>query len=384
MDFDLPAEDDPRRLEIRAWLASNPRPAARELRDAGYVVPHWPEPWGLDATIEHRHIIEEELRTADIDLPDNPIGIGWAGPTILAGGTDEQRRRFLPPLLSGEEYWCQLFSEPGAGSDLAGLSTRALRDGDEYVINGQKIWTTWAHRADWGILLARTDPAAPKHKGISYFLIDMRSPGIEIRPIVEMTGHAYFNEVFFADVRLPLANRIGSEGEGWAYANITLGNERVSLSAGGVLWGMGPTTNEFIDKVRTEGGIADPVLRQRAADVYVQGRIIDLLGYRIITKIQQGQGAATVAAIKKYIADRHGQELMNLAADLRGPDAMLGIDDEDSDVRDVWHWGFLFSRALTIGGGTTEVLRNIIGERILGLPKEPPPVLHDVTAGGRR
>ncbi len=369
MDFELPAHDDPRRLAVRAWLAEHPRPSGAELRDAGYVVPHWPPPWGLGADIEHQMIIGEEL--ASVTMPDNPIGIGWAAPTILAGGTPEQQVRFLPPLLSGEEYWCQLFSEPDAGSDLASLRTTAVRDGDEYVVDGQKIWTTWAHEADWGILIARTDPAAPKHQGISYFLVDMRSEGIEIRRITEMTGQSHFNEVFFTDVRVPATNRVGEEGDGWKLANVTLGNERVSLSEGGVLWGMGPSTDDFFAGVRAGGGSADPVARQRAADLYIEGRILRLLGYRIITQIKQGESPATAAALKKLIADQHGQKVMNLAKDLRGTAGMTGHQGTDAEARDIWHWGFLFSRALTIGGGTSEVLRNIIGERILGLPKEP-------------
>ncbi len=370
MDFDLPAQDDPRRIEVREWLRLHPRPTGTDLRDAGYVVPHWAPPWGLGADIEHQMILDEEL--AEVAFPDNPIGIGWAAPTILAGGTEEQKDRFLPPLLSGEEYWCQLFSEPGAGSDLASLTTRAERDGDTYVINGSKIWNTWAHQADWGILLARTDPEAPKHHGITYFLLDMSLPGVETRKIREMTGQSHFNEVFLTDVRVPVEHRIGQEGEGWMFANVTLGNERVTLSEGGVLWGMGPTAEEFFDMLRSQG-VADSLHRQRAAEIYTEARILRLLGYRIATQIKAGESPATVAALKKFVADQHGQKLMSLAKDLRGSAGLVGPQHEGAEHEDVWHWGYLFSRALTIGGGTTQVLRNIIGERILGLPKEPQP-----------
>src|SRR4051795_5689608 len=188
MDFDLPGEDDPRRAEVRAWLDANPNPTGRQLADAGYVAPHWPRPWGLDADPIHQLIIDDELRRAGARRPANPIGIGWAGPTILHAGSQEQKDRYLQPLLAGEEIWCQLFSEPGAGSDLANLSTRAVRDGDTYVINGQKVWTSLAHYSQFGILIARTNPDAPKHQGISYFVCPMHAEGVEVRPIKNMQG----------------------------------------------------------------------------------------------------------------------------------------------------------------------------------------------------
>ena len=188
MDFDLPPDDDPRRTEIRAWLAGHPAPSGRDLAEAGLVAPHWPRPWGLDADPVHQLLVDDELRRAGVRRPVNPIGIGWAGPTILHAGTDEQKDRYLTPLLAGEEMWCQLFSEPGAGSDLAALGTRAVRDGDEWVVTGQKIWTSLAQFATFGILIARTDPDVGKHNGISYFVCPMDAPGITIRPIIEMTG----------------------------------------------------------------------------------------------------------------------------------------------------------------------------------------------------
>ena len=185
--------------------------------------------------------------------PINPIGIGWAGPTLMYAGTEEQKERWLWPLLSGEEFWCQLFSEPGAGSDLASLTTRAARDGDHYVVNGQKVWTSYAHIAKWGILLARTDPTATKHNGISYFVCPMDAPGIDIRPLIDMTGEHAFNEVFFTDVRIPADHLIGPEHGGWDLAKVTLGNERVSLSGEGALWGMGPTADDLVDLVEGRG-----------------------------------------------------------------------------------------------------------------------------------
>ena len=246
MEFQLPAADDPRRVVVRDWIDTHPNPSGRVLAEAGYVAPHWPAPFGLDADPIHQIIIDDELAKAGIRRPANPIGIGWAGPTIMFAGTDEQKQKYILRLLSGEDFWCQLFSEPNSGSDLANLGTRAVRDGDEYIVNGQKIWTSGAQHAKYGILIARTNPDAPKHKGVSYFICPMDLPGIEIRPIKEMTGASTFNEVFFTDVRIPAANLVGEQDEGWRLAKVTLGNERVSLSTGGVLWGSGPTALEML------------------------------------------------------------------------------------------------------------------------------------------
>src|SRR3954454_2068064 len=280
MDFDLPGDDDPRRLEVRSWLESHPGAAGRELAEAGYVAPHWPRPWGLDADPIQQLVIDDELRRAGVRRPMNPIGIGWAGPTILYAGTQEQKDRYLMPLLAGEELWCQLFSEPGAGSDLANLSTRAVRDGDTYVINGQKVWTSLAHFAKFGILIARTNPDAPKHKGVSYFICPMDTPGITIRPLVEMTGAHMFNEVFFDDVRIPAANLVGEENEGWSLAKVTLSNERVSLSTGGALWGAGQTASELFDLVRSRARVGAPFLRQRLAQMFIEDEILRLIRLR--------------------------------------------------------------------------------------------------------
>lgn len=359
MDFLLPPDDDPRRLAVRRWLAAHPEPDPAALAEAGYVQPGWPPPWGLGADIEHQLIIAEELDRVGVDPhAHNPIGIGWAGPTILAAGTQAQKRRFLGPILTGEEFWCQLFSEPGSGSDLASLTTRARRDGGVYVINGQKIWNSYADQADFGILLARTDPDAPKHRGISYFICPMDLPGIEVRPIRQMTGDWEFCEVFFTDVAIPADLLVGEENRGWSLAKITLGNERVSLSTGGVLWGRGPTTGEIVDRLR-----GDRRLRERLVRLWMEGEVLRLLGYRVVSRLLAGELPGPEAAVKKLIADRHGQEAMNLAKDARGASGMLHADD--------WDWGFLFSRALTIGGGTAEVLRNIIAESLLGLPRDP-------------
>jgi alkylation response protein AidB-like acyl-CoA dehydrogenase len=327
------------------------------------VAPHWPKPWGLEADPIHQLIIDDELRRAKVSRPSNQIGIGWGGPTILHAGTEAQKDRYLMPLLAGEEIWCQLFSEPGAGSDLANLRTRAVRDGDEWVVNGQKIWTSMAHLAKFGILIARTDPDAPKHQGISYFICPMDTPGIEVRPIVEMTGVHMFNEVFFTDARIPAENLVGDENGGWSLAKVTLGNERVSLSSGGVLWGMGPTAFDLLDRVRSDGGCADPLLRQRLARLHTEATLLDLIRLRTVSARIKGEPPGAEASIRKILADEHGQRTMGLAKDLVGAAGMLGAPDE-------WGYGFLFAPALTVGGGTGEVQRNIVAERVLGLPHD--------------
>jgi len=388
MDFQLPAEDDPRRLAVREWLAAHPSPTGRQLAEAGYVVPHWPAPWGLGADAIHQLIIDDELHRAKVRRPTNPIGIGWAGPTILYAGTAEQHQRYLLPLLSGEEFWCQLFSEPGAGSDLANLGTRAVRDGDEFVVNGQKIWTSGAQYAKYGILIARTDPDVAKHKGVSYFICPMDLPGIEIRPITEMTGGHTFNEVFFTDVRIPAANLVGDLHDGWRLAKVTLGNERVSLSTGGELWGNGPTATELIDSIREMGPVTDPHMRQRIASVYIEHQLLDLIRLRTLTAALKGQQPGPEASIRKLLADEHGQHVMALARDYIGANGMLAGGDggafvPGTDTKSLgpekpeggllhpgWYDGFMFSQALTIGGGTFAVQRNIIGERVLGLPHD--------------
>ena len=374
MDFDLPGHDDPRRQEVRRWLAEHPEPSPEQLARAGLVAPHWPRPWGLEADPEHQLVIDDELRAAGVVRPTNTIGIGWAGPTLLHAGTEEQRERYLWPMLTAEEIWCQLFSEPGAGSDLASLTTRAERDGDEYVVNGQKVWTSFGHVARFGILIARTDPDAPKHQGISYFICDMAAPGVEVRPIVEMTGGHTFNEVFLTDVRIPVANLVGEENGGWALAKVTLANERVSLSGEGALWGRGPTIDDLLAVIGRAGGIGDPVLRQRVAQCYTHAQILRLLRMRTVSAAIRGETPGPEASVRKLLADDHGQELMALAKDLCATSGMLTTGAPLGDDPGIWHFGYLFSQALTIGGGTGEVQRNIVAERALGLP-------HDIDPG---
>ena len=370
MDFDLPGDDHPDRRSVRDWLREHPQASGRQLAEAGYVAPHWPAPWGLDADPIQQLVIDDELKRAGVGRPMNPIGIGWAGPTILHAGSQEQKDRYLMPLLSGEEVWCQLFSEPEAGSDLANLGTRAVRDGDEYVVNGQKIWTSLAQFSAYGILIARTDPDQPKHQGVSYFICPMDTPGIEIRPIIEMTGGQTFNEVFLTDVRIPAENLVGEENRGWSLAKVTLGNERVSLSSGGALWGHGPNAEDLLDVVRDHGRVDDPRLRQRLARLHIESELLRLIRLRTVTAAIKGQPPGPESSIRKVMADEHGQHIMELAKDLAGT---AGVRDDVGPFggdADLWAHGFLFAPALTVGGGTGVVQRNIIGERVLGLPHD--------------
>ncbi len=397
MDFDLPGDDDPRRLEVRAWLAEHPEPSNADLSEAGYIVPQWPRPWGLDADPRHQLIIDDELRRGGVTRTastTNAIGVGWAAPTILLAGSDWQRERFLPKIFSGEETWCQLFSEPDSGSDLASLATRAARDGDEYVINGSKIWSSGAHHADYGILIARTDPDVPKHKGISYFLVPMDLPGITLSPIVDMTTAHSFNQTFFDDVRLPADHLVGAEGDGWRLAKVTLANERVSLSSSGSMWGTGPSANNLLDLIRSGPPVTDPVLRQRIAALHIEAEVLRLNRLRTLSARLSGRTPGEEASVQKIMGDEHGQHVMELAKDLTGAAGMLegsgpsgavpagarsgatdinfprGDHSQFPDTDPVWHYGYLFAPALTLGGGTFAVQRNIVAEQVLGLPRD--------------
>jgi alkylation response protein AidB-like acyl-CoA dehydrogenase len=240
-------------------------------------------------------------------------------------------------------------------------------------VNGQKVWTTFAHLARWGILLARTDPDADDHAGVSYFVVDMRTPGIEVAPIKQMDGNADFNQVFLEDVRLPAADLVGTEHDGWRLAKVTLGNERVSLSGEGALWGQGPTADDVLDLVRANGGVHDPSLRQRLADLYVESEVLRLIRLRTLSARVRGLEPGPEASVRKALADEHGQKVMAAALDLAGTGALLTDVGPFAAHTELWSQGYLYSRALTIGGGTSEVQRNIIGERVLGLPRDVPP-----------
>ncbi len=403
MDFDFPPDDDPRRVAVREWRAAHPDPTQQDLADAGYVVPHWPEPWGLSADPIHQIIISQELKglrprrspNSTGTVGSNAIGIGWAAPTILLAGTEEQKQRYLPKIFNHEEIWCQLFSEPDAGSDLAALATRAVKDGDEYVINGSKIWSSGAHGAHMGILIVRTDPEAPKHRGISYFACPMDTPGLSMTPIVDMTTAHSFNQVFFDDMRLHESMRIGDEGDGWRLAKVTLANERVSLSSAGSLWGEGPSSENLIDLLRESGGVTDPVMRDKVARMHCNAEVLRLNRLRTLSAKLQGRTPGTEASVQKLMADEHGQEVMEIAKEIQGTSGMLdgsgpagpvpagmrtgateinfpaGEESPFPEGGPIWAYRYLFSPALTLGGGTWAVQRNIVAEYVLGLPREP-------------
>jgi alkylation response protein AidB-like acyl-CoA dehydrogenase len=365
VEMDLPPDAEPLRSAIRtelAAIAAAPRAEqAGQLAAGGWVTPHLPQPWGRGAGPLEQIVIDQEMRAARLRAPGLAIG-AWVVPALVQYGTPQQQQRFLPATLRGEIIWCQLFSEPGAGSDLAGLSTRAARADGGWRLTGQKIWTSLAKDAAWAICIARTDPGAPRHDGITYFLVDMSSPGIEVRPLREMTGDALFNEVFIDDVFVPDDMVVGEVNGGWRVARTTLANERVSLSRS---WTFGCGVPELLEAAR-EAGLApgDPLFGQTGALV-CEGHAIDLLGMRVTLKQLSGTEPGATGSVRKLLGMRHAQQVAELAWSMAGPDAAAG------GTR--WSRAVLFTRALTIGGGTTDIQLNIIGERILGLPRDPDP-----------
>jgi alkylation response protein AidB-like acyl-CoA dehydrogenase len=301
----------------------------------------------------------------------NPIGYGMGAPTVVTHGSEEQKRRYLRPLFTGEEVWCQLFSEPGAGSDVAGLSTRAVRDGDEWVVNGQKVWTTLAHLARWGMLIARTDPEQPKHKGMTYFVIDMHQPGVEVRPLFQITGEAEFNEVYFTDARVPDAERLGDIGEGWRVSLTTLMNERVSI--GGSIQPRGGGFIGEVVKVWKAQGHTDPVKRDRLMQLWIRAEILRLTNIRA-SQLRAVGNPGPEGSISKSAMAELNKHLGEFAVELLGADGMLFPTGYPMDrPKTAMMWGnpqqaFLRMRANSIEGGTTEIMKNILGERVLGLP----------------
>ena len=365
ISIDLPPDAEPLRAQVRAELAeiAAARPADRHgrLAEGGWVVPHLPRPWGRDAGPLEQLVIAEEMRAAGLRAPGLAIG-AWVVPALVQYGTTEQQERFLPPTLRGELIWCQLFSEPGAGSDLAGLSTRAERAEGGWRLTGQKIWTSLAKEAAWAICVARTDPDAPRHDGISYFLVDMTSPGVQVRPLREMTGDALFNEVFLDEVFVPDDLVVGGVNQGWRVARTTLANERVSLSQS---WTFGCGNPELIEAVHGLGAGAGQAVLERAGRLVAEGHAIDLLGMRVTLKQLSGTEPGATGSVRKLLGMRHAQRVAEECWSLTGPDGAVG------GTR--WSRAVLFTRALTIGGGTTDIQLNIIGERILGLPRDPAP-----------
>ena len=332
---------------------------------------------GLDASPKLQEIVDEALERAGRRYPwmRNAMGIGMCGPTIVARGTREQQERFLRPIFTAEEIWCQLFSEPGAGSDVAGLATRAERDGDEWVVNGSKIWTSMAHKARFGLLLARTDPEAPKHKGLTAFIIDMHQPGVEVRPIRSMAGASGFNEVFFTNATTPDSMRVGEVGDGWRTANATLMNERVSIGSEVAPQGSGPIAGAVAAWKRC--GTRSPVMRDRLMRLWVDAEVLRLGSLRAQARREKGVPGPE-GSVLKLLSGRVLTGVSELVVDLMGPDGTVLSSpytrdqlDEGEVMRGDPVLSFVGAPGGTIAGGTTQIQMNIIGERVLGLPREP-------------
>ena len=340
------------------------------IGSAGYVAPAWPKEYGgLGVAPRIGAAIARTLGRYRIPRFNNPVGVDLAGPAILRWGTDEQKHRFVPAIARYEDIWCQLFSEPGAGSDLAGLATRAERDGDAWSVRGQKVWTSLGDIARYGLLLARTDPHVPKHKGITAFVIPMAHPGVTVRPLRQITGDAEFCEVFFDDARIDDSMRLGPVNEGWRVAISVLMNERQSIGGtDGALPGT-VTGRSVMALIERHAPVVDPALRQRLAQAYIEDRLVTLTRQRAAARRRAGQAPGPEASISKLFFSEHTQRLQNLAVDLEGTAGQAWPDGDRWLQNTVW--SFLRVRSKTIAGGTSEVQRNILGERVLGLPKEP-------------
>ncbi|MFP3906499.1 MAG: acyl-CoA dehydrogenase family protein [Acidimicrobiales bacterium] len=346
--------------------------------DLGLAWVHFPEGYGgLGLSPKLQNLVNARL--AEVHAPSpyarNPIGYGMGAPTIVTHGSEEQKRRYLRPLFTGEEIWCQLFSEPGAGSDVAGLSSRAVRDGDEWVVNGQKVWTTLAHLSRWGMLVVRTDPDQPKHKGLTYFVVDMEAPGVEVRPLRQMTGDAEFNEVYFTDVRIPDSERLGDVGEGWGVSLTTLMNERVSIGGGVAPRGSGhiaTAVKAYHDHRDAHGERHRAALKDQLMGLWVRAEVHRLTNMRASDNRKMGTPGPE-GSVGKLASAELNKEITSFTIDLLGPEGLL-YDDYTMRRPDTAAEGrtpqraFLRMRANSIEGGTTEVMRNILGERVLGLP----------------
>jgi acyl-CoA dehydrogenase len=396
MDFNDTPQEAAFRTKARAWLAQHVKPrdpdaiAANVLGeresaeviqqakdwqtlkfDEGWACLTWPKEYGGQGLGRLEAVVwgQEEAR---FDTPPNiySIGHGMLGPTIMAHGSDEQKTKYLRDMARGQVVWCQLFSEPDAGSDLAGLRTSAVRDGSDWVLNGQKIWSTGAHFSDWGMIVTRSDPNAAKHAGLTYFIVDMRAKGIEVRPIKQINGGQGFNEVFFSDVRVPDANRLGGVGDGWRVAITTLMNERVAIGAGG---GAGRFRDllKLAQQTRRNGrpAIEDSAVRQKLADFYIKSKGLQFTSYRTLSALSRGATPGPEGSIGKAIGAPMGQEMAHFALDLEG--AMGGADDAGIVPQEaLWQGMYLGTPGLRIAGGTDEILKNIIAERVLRLPPE--------------
>ncbi len=389
MDFEDTAEETAFREEARAWLEAN-APTEDELAgmdgmarakfwqkrkaDAGWACIRWPEEYGgRGATAIEQVILGQE--ESKVDTPDTGvfgIGQGMAAPTLMAYANDEDLKRFIPRLASGEDIWCQLFSEPAGGSDLAALRTKAERDGDDWIINGQKIWTSGAHYSDWGILVVRTDPNVPKHKGLTYFFLDMKSPGIEIKPIKQISGDANFNEVYFTDVRVPDSQRLGEIGQGWQVSLTTLMNERASIGGGGS-GARFKTVKQLAETVELNGrpAIEDAGVRAKLADWYVQEAGLKHTISRTLSALSRGATPGPENSIGKLVGAKKSQDMASFAIDLLQQQGIVRDREQDEAFEALFQDTYMSVPGFRIAGGTDEIMANIIAERVLGLPQEP-------------
>jgi len=382
---DLTAQEADLRARVRTFCADHdpagtPRDQFLSDRfDAGLAAVHYPVGHGgLGLPRSLQQAADDQFARAGAPAPDprrNVIGLGMAAPTLIAFGTDEQLDRWLKPLWLAEDIWCQLFSEPGAGSDLANLSTRAVRDGDDWVVSGQKVWTSLAHHARWALLLARTDPDAAKHAGLSYFVLDMHAPGVEVRPLRQLTGEAEFNEVFITEARVPDANRLGEVGAGWRVANATLMNERVAIGAAGAAPRESGIIGTAAQAWREHPDARTPELHQRLLRLWARAEVARLAGERLRQQLASGQPGPDGSAVKLTFALLN-QEISAFEIELAGADGLTYDDwtmrrSGSSDYARGPAYRYLRSKGNSIEGGTSEILRNIIAERVLGLPPEP-------------
>lgn len=365
--------DDDAFADVKGTSGWNPFTWNSKVGASGYGAPLWPKEYGgLSGEVWMQQIIREELGHYRLPLVSiNILGVGLAGPTIIAHGNEAQKERYLKKILTGEEIWCQLFSEPGSGSDLASLGTRAVRDGDEWVVNGQKVWTSIAQFAKFGMLLARTDIDTPKHEGLSYFVIDMKTPGVEIRPLRQLTGSSEFNEVYFTDARVPHENLVGAVGDGWRAARTTLMNERATLAGLSMDPAsiMGGTRKDpwqtFLDGIP---GRDDPVVRQQIARYYIEQEVKEITAFRAAAARMRGDEPGPEGSVNKVFNAEFNQRKSSFAMNAAGM-AAVAWESGDANSESRMH-GFLRARANTIEGGTSEVLRSQIGERVLGLPRD--------------
>jgi alkylation response protein AidB-like acyl-CoA dehydrogenase len=392
MDFDFTPEQEAFRKEVGQWLERNlpddlrgrgfaASRAGREevarlrawqkrMYEAGYVGMDWPRQFGgRGASLVEQVILYQEMARAESPQLVNRGGVSMLGPTLMKHGTPAQQQRFLPKILTADEIWAQGFSEPNAGSDLANLQTRAEIQGDEFVVNGQKVWTSMAHVADWLFLLARTDPAAPKHKGISFMLVDMTSPGITVRPLRQITGEAEFNEVFFDNVRVPVANLVGTLHEGWGVAITTLAYERDLLTFIRHI-SLRNALHRFVKLVRGRGRASDPVVRQKVAALWIGEQALQLSAYRSLTRILRGGQPGPEGSTAKLFWSHLDQELAQAATEVLGPYSQIGHGSAWAPDEGQWEFYTCLAQASGIRAGTTEILKNILGERVLGLPKD--------------